>query len=80
MLSKLLNDIFTEKDDLSYCPVRICGVFGFFSYLILAYIELLRHCHDFNLVEVASGMSVILGVLAGSVTIKSRGEDKQPIS
>jgi len=76
LLLRVIADIFTEKNSKTFCPVRTCGIIGFFAYLLLSFTELVRHCHDFNLIEAASGMSVILGILAGGVTIKSRGEDK----
>lgn len=74
--SRLLKDILTEKNDRSYCPVRLCGMIGFIAYLCIATIELITHCKDFNLMECASGMTMILGIFAGGVTIKSKGEDR----
>jgi hypothetical protein len=43
-------------------------------YLFMAAYELVRHCKDFDLLQFASGMSMIIGVFAGGVTIKSKSE------
>jgi hypothetical protein len=75
MLAKVLHDILTEKNAETYCPIRILGIIAFFAYLFIAYTELIRHCVDFSLTDMATGISIILGVIAGGITMKSRSEN-----
>lgn len=74
MVGKIFNDVFTERDSKTYCPVRILGVIGFFAYIFLAYSELIRHCQDFSLSDFSTGIGIILGVFAGGITIKTKTE------
>lgn len=74
LLSKILNDVFTEKNQNTYCPVRILGVIGFFAYIFIAYSELIKHCQDFSLSDFSTGIGIILGVFAGGITIKTKTE------
>lgn len=73
-MKKLLKDCFTENNGKDYDPVRILGTIGFLSFLCMAAFELVRHCRDFQLLEVSGGISMILGIFAGGVTIKSNSE------
>lgn len=78
LFCKIFKDIATERDNRNYCVIRILGIVGFIAYLILSFIELIRHCHEFNLIEVASGIALILGVLAGGVSAKQKDENNKP--
>ena len=73
-MNKLINDCLTEKNNKRYDIVRVIGSFGFFVYLLLAIIELYRSSSDFSLSNLATGMSMLLGVIAAGVTIKSKSE------
>lgn len=74
MIRKIIKDCWTEKNGQDYDPVRILGSIGFLSFLGMAGFELVRHCRDFQLLEVSGGISMILGIFAGGVTIKSKSE------
>jgi len=76
MLRKALKDCWTERNGKDYDPVRILGSIGFIAFIFMAAYELIRHCHDFQLLEVSGGISMILGIFAGGVTIKSNSENK----
>ena len=67
---KLFRDLFTEKDNKTYDVVRVVGFFGFVMYLLLCFIELFHSCKDFNLLECAEGIAIILGVIGAGVTFK----------
>lgn len=73
-MNKLLKDCFTENNGKDYDPVRILGSVGFLAFLFMAGFELVRHCRDFQLLEVSGGISMILGIFAGGVTLKSKSE------
>jgi len=69
-----LNDIFTIKDSNTYCPVRIFGAIGFIHYLVLSTLELTKHCSDFSLTEMATGITVIIGVISAGISLKNKAD------
>ena len=69
MISKFLNDIFTERDSKSFCPVRFCVIIGFVIYNFIT----IRHswlCTQFDPVQYATGLSIIIGVVSAGMTLK----------
>lgn len=72
LIKKILNDVFTEANNKYYCPVRILGTISLLHYLILATIELHNSCKDFSLTDMASGISILIGVISAGITIKSK--------
>lgn len=74
LLKKVLNDVFTERDNRTYCPIRILGTASLIHYLILSHIELVRHGHDFSLTDMATGISIILGVVGAAVSLKNKSD------
>lgn len=76
MLRKILKDCWTEKNGRDFDPVRILGSIGFLAFILMGFYELVRHCHDFQLLEVSGGIAMILGTLAGGITIKSKSENQ----
>lgn len=73
-LKKVFNDCFTERDNRTFCPVRILGTAALLHYLTLSQLELLKHAKDFSLTDMATGVSILLGVLSASVSIKNKSE------
>jgi len=71
-LTKILNDCFTQSDNATYCPVRILGTASLIHYLILSHLELLRHAQDFSLTDMATGVSVLLGVISAGISLKNK--------
>ena len=73
-MCKMLKDMFTEKDNQTYDVIRVLGAISLMAFIGLAGLELTRHCHDFSLIEFSSGISMIMGVIAGGVTFKQKSE------
>lgn len=73
-LKKILHDIFTEGNGIYYCPVRILGTAALFHYLILSHIELLKHAQDFSLTDMATGVSILLGVISAGISLKNKSD------
>lgn len=69
-MRKIINDCFTEKDGKTYDIVRIFGAFSLIILNLLATIHLFRNNHDFNFLEIASGMSLMLGTISAGVVYK----------
>ena len=75
MFKKILFDIFTESNNKYFCPVRIFGAISLIHYLILSNIELIRNCRDFSLTDMATGVSIILGVISAGISIKNKTDN-----
>lgn len=69
---KIFKDILTQNDNTSYCIVRLLTVIGFFYYLILCTMELIKHCTDFSLQDMATGISIIIGVSSAGISLKNK--------
>lgn len=76
-LKQVFHDMFTEGNGQYYCPVRILGTASLIHYLILSHIELIRHGSDFSLTDMATGISILLGVISAGISLKNK-TDKQP--
>ena len=77
MLQKIIQDTLTEADNTTWDFNRILGIFVINYYLILATIELIQHCGDFRLDEVAYGLAVLIGCTGLSVGYKYGKEQKK---
>lgn len=73
-LQKVLHDCFTEKDNNTYCPIRILSAIALIHYLILATIELHTHARDFSLTDMATGISILMGVISAGVSLKNKSD------
>lgn len=69
-MQKFLNDILTEKDGVSIDPVRLCGLLGFVIYNIISIIQALKPQVNFDYIQYATGMSIIIGVISAGITYK----------
>jgi hypothetical protein len=74
MIKKILTDYFTERDGKSFCPVRLMAFIAFFWFLILSTIELKQNCRDFSLVDMASGISILIGIISAGIGIKNKSD------
>lgn len=72
LLSKIFKDCFTQSDNQTYCAVRILGAISLFHYLILSNIELVRACKDFSLIDMATGVSILIGVISAGISLKNK--------
>ena len=72
ILRKVLYDCFTDRSNEYFCPVRILGAASLIHYLILANLELLKHAKDFSLTDMATGVSILLGVISAGISIKNK--------
>lgn len=70
MLRKMIMDCLTERDGEKFDVVRILGCFAFFSFHILAFIHIIVSPHDLNFLEIATGLSILLGIIAAGTTYK----------
>ncbi len=73
-MNKLIKDCFTENDGKSYDPIRVWSSISMTVYLSLSVLELIRHAKDFSLTDMATGISILLGVMSAGITIKSKSE------
>jgi hypothetical protein len=76
-LKKLLHDILTENDGVSYCPVRVLGVgLSVVAFPVFGYVAVAGAMHGhFDLREYGETFAIMLGgigVLGGGVAIKAK--------
>lgn len=76
---KILNDIFTGKDNLTYDAARVVGVLGAFAYIVFWSMEvvLTRHFGPTDADAYGRGLAVVLLAMAGACTIK-RSTEPEP--
>jgi hypothetical protein len=74
LVLKILNDMFTQSDNKTFCPVRILGTLSLFHYLFLSQMELIKHAGDFSLTDMATGISILLGVISASISLKNNSD------
>jgi hypothetical protein len=70
MFKKMIKDMLTERDGITFCLVRVLGCFSFFSIHALAFIHATRDCHNFNYIEIAGGITMILSAISAGSTYK----------
>lgn len=78
---KLLNDILTGKDNLTYDAARVVGVLGAVAYIVFWCVEVVRarHFGPNDADAYGRGLAVVLLAMAGACTIK-RGTEPEPVS
>ncbi len=76
---KLLNDIFTGKDNLTYDAARVVGVLGAFAYIVFWCIQvaIARQFAAADAEAYGRGLAVVLLAMAGACTIK-RSTEPEP--
>lgn len=67
---KIIKDCLTERNNETYDPVRICGLFGFLVYNSITIVHAINHCQTFDYIQYATGMSIIIGMISAGVTYK----------
>ena len=73
---KLLNDIFTGKDNLTYDAARVVGVLGAFAYIVFWCVQVLitRQFVPADADAYGRGLAVVLLAMAGACAIKRSTE------
>lgn len=73
---KLLNDIFTGKDNLTYDAARVVGVLGAFAYIVFwcVQVAIARQFAPGDADAYGRGLAVVLLAMAGACTIKRSTE------
>ena len=76
---KVLNDIFTGKDNLTYDAARVVGVLGAFAYIVFWCIQvaIARRFEPGDADAYGRGLAVVLLAMAGACTIK-RSTEPEP--
>jgi hypothetical protein len=76
---KLLNDIFTGKDNLTYDAARVVGVLGAFAYIVFwcVQVAIARQFTPTDADAYGRGLAVVLLAMAGACTIK-RSTEPEP--
>jgi hypothetical protein len=76
---KLLNDIFTGKDNLTYDAARVVGVLGAFAYIVFwcVQVTITRQFAPADADAYGRGLAVVLLAMAGACAIK-RGTEPDP--
>ena len=71
---KIFFDCFTQSDQQFYCPIRVFSAIALIHYLVLSTIELQSHCRDFSLTDMATRISIIMGVISAGISLKNRSD------
>lgn len=73
---KLINDILTGKDNLTYDAARVVGVLGAFAYVCFWCVEvaLARHFAASEADAYGKGLSMVMLAMAGACAIKKTTE------
>jgi len=73
---KLLNDIFTGKDNLTYDAARVVSVLGAFAYIVFWCVQVLmtRQFVPADADAYGRGLAVVLLAMAGACAIKRSTE------
>ena len=76
---KVLNDIFTGKDNLTYDAARVVGVLGAFAYIVFwsVQVAIARQFAAADADAYGRGLAVVLLAMAGACTIK-RSTEPEP--
>ncbi len=74
LIRKVCFDIFSDRLNLFYCPVRILGAASLIDYLLLSHLEMMKHASQFSLNETATGICMILGIISAGVSLKNKSE------
>ena len=76
---KVLNDIFTGKDNLTYDAARVVGVLGAFTYIVFwcVQVSVTRQFAPADADAYGRGLAVVLLAMAGACTIK-RSTEPEP--
>ena len=76
---KLLNDVFTGKDNLTYDAARVVGVLGAFAYIVFwcVQVAIARQFAPGDADAYGRGLAVVLLAMAGACTIK-RSTEPEP--
>ncbi len=78
---KVLNDILTGKDNLTYDAARVLGVLGAFAYIVFWCVQVAR-TRQFVPTDADAygrGLAVVLLAMAGACTIKRSTEPEPPL-
>ncbi len=77
---KLLNDVLTGKDNLTYDAARVVGVLGAFAYVAFWCVQVAR-AGQFGPADAdayGKGLSMVLLAMAGACAIKKSTEPEPP--
>jgi hypothetical protein len=74
-MKKLLKDIFTEKDNSTFCMAKVLWCAGVVSLITLSYIAVL-HGKDYSPSEYGTGLGAALG--GGGLGVILKGKTESP--
>jgi hypothetical protein len=73
-MGKFIQDILTEKDNVTFDMFRVLLCLGVVWFLCLSSYELVLHDHDFQLTEVSGGLTALLTFGGVALGYKSKSE------
>jgi hypothetical protein len=78
---KILNDILTGKDNLTFDAARVVGVFGAFAYILSLCVQVYRQrqCSPADADAYGKGLGTVLLAMAGAVMIKKSTEPEAEV-
>lgn len=67
---KFFKDILTEKDNDSFDLTRLCVFVSFIVYNMVTLRHAIHDCNDFDPINYATGLSILIGVISAGMTLK----------
>lgn len=68
-MKKFFHDLFTEPDNLTFCPIRLVAIWGALQYLGLAVANYIQH-NVFDAQNYAIGFGALLGGIGVALGLK----------
>jgi hypothetical protein len=75
-MSKILRDILTCKDNMTYDQIKILGLIGFIVYNMLAILDVIKS-GGFEYLDYATGVGILFAAIGGSLWAKRSTEPGQ---
>lgn len=72
----ILKHWFTERDNETFCPIRMLAIVGAVEFLVVAAVTAVM-AKSFDMAAFGEGLAKVLGVVGGVVSVKAITEPKK---